>query len=54
MKLKLSQHYLQYSSPLRDCLSLEVCEYVVNNFIKKEVQVDNRIRYWAFIEKYNK
>ena len=52
--MKLSEHYYEYSSKLRDYLTPEMCEYAVNNFIKKEIQDDGRIRYWAYIEKYNK
>lgn len=52
--MKLSEHYIEYSSKMRDYLTPELCEYVINNYIKKEIQPDGRIRFWAYIEKYNK
>ncbi|MBX3045256.1 MAG: hypothetical protein KIT33_10575 [Candidatus Kapabacteria bacterium] len=33
---------------------MELCEFAVNNYVKREVQDDGRVRYWAYIEKYNK
>lgn len=54
MELKLSKHFLEYSLKLRDYLSLEDCEYVVNNYVSKEVQSDGRVKYWGYIQKYNK
>ncbi len=54
MKLKMSEHYIEYSSPQRDYLTIELCEFVVENHIKKQNQIDGRMRYWAYIEKYNK
>ncbi|MFH1050714.1 MAG: hypothetical protein V1779_07260 [bacterium] len=52
--MKLSKHFIEYSSKLRDYLSLELCEYAVNNYVKKKIQNNGRTRYWAYISKYNK
>ncbi|MFC2129958.1 hypothetical protein ACFLSQ_00840 [Bacteroidota bacterium] len=52
--MKLSKHYINYSAKVRDYLTLELCEYVIHNPIKTEVQIDGRTRYWAYIEKYKK
>ena len=52
--MKLSKHFIEYSTKIRDYLSLELCEYVVNNHVKKEIQDNGRTRYWAYISKYNK
>jgi len=35
-------------------LSQELCEYAIDNSIRKEIQEDGRMRYWTYIEKYNK
>ena len=52
--MKLSIHFIEYSSQLRDYLTIELCEYAVDHYSKMEVQSDGRIKYWAFIENYNK
>lgn len=52
--MKFSKHYLEYSSKVRDYLTLEMCEYTLKNYLSAELQADGRMRYWAHIEKYNK
>ncbi len=52
--MKLSKHFLEYSSQVRDYLTLELCEFVVDNFVSKEIQPDGRTKYWGFIQKYKK
>jgi len=54
IELKLSEHYNEYSSRLRDYLTLDLCEYIVNNHIRKEIQADCRTRYWAYLKQYGK
>ncbi len=52
--MKLSKHYINYTAKVRDYLSLDLCEYVIENPIRTQVQKDGRTRYWAYIEKYKK
>lgn len=52
--MKASKHFLEYSVKLRDYLTLDLCEYVVKNHIRLELQTDGRIRYWGYVAKYNK
>ncbi len=52
--MKLSKHFVEYSLKEREYLSVELCERIINNCIKSEVQNDGRIRYWGFDPALNK
>jgi IMP cyclohydrolase len=52
--MKASKHLINYSFKVRDYLTIELCESVVHNPLRIELQLDGRKRYWGYIEKYNK
>ncbi len=52
--MKFSKHFEEYSIVVRPYLTKELCIYALSHYSYKERQEDGRVRYWAFIEKYNK
>ena len=52
--MKFSRHFYDYSTVIRDYLTEEMCIHTIENHVHKETQEDGRIRYWSYIEKYNR
>lgn len=53
MDLKLSKYFTD-KVLIKRPIKLEWLSKIKTSYLKKEVQDDGRIRYWIFIEEYNK
>lgn len=47
--MKVSRYFVEQVQRKRPYLTLELCERVVNQAVKDELQQDGRRRYWAFV-----
>lgn len=47
--VKTTQYFINSVIVRRTYLTIELCEKVIENAIKKEIQTDGRIRYWGYI-----
>ena len=52
--MKLSPHFMRNFAKRRDYLTPKLCKYVIENYMKKEVDENGRTSYWAFIEELHK
>ena len=53
-KMKDAEYFLTSVMVRRPYLKQEWLEYVLNHHVRREVQSNRRIRYWAFVEELGK
>ena len=52
--LKTTRYFEEQILQKRSYLTIEMCEKVINNPLKKERQPDGRLRYWGMVPELNK
>ncbi len=52
--MKTTRYFKEVVLQKRPYVKFEWCIRAKNEYIKKEIQSDGRIRYWLYIEKYKK
>ena len=47
---KVTEYFREEVLRKRTYLSVEICQKVIQNPLKKEIQLDGRVRFWAKVE----